>query len=60
MTAALLDLISVVPETEITRYVPIVVVFSCSSELDLNSVDAIYAVNEEDKDEDKSYLHPIL
>lgn len=29
-------------------------------ELDLNSVDAIDAVNEEDQDEDKCYLHPVL
>jgi hypothetical protein len=29
-------------------------------ELDLNAVDAVYTVDEEDQDEDKGYLHPIL
>ena len=30
------------------------------SKLQLNSIDAVYAVNEEDQDEDERNLHPIL
>jgi hypothetical protein len=41
------------------RHVPALVLVGLG-ELDLNSVDAIDAVNEKDQDEDKSYLHPIL
>lgn len=29
-------------------------------ELDLDSIDTVYAVDEEDEDEDKGYLHPVL
>jgi hypothetical protein len=39
------------------RYIP---AFLGLSELDLNPVDAIDAVDEQDKNEDEGYLHPIL
>lgn len=60
MTAALLDMISHILSRSIACYVPIIVVLGSSGELDLDSVDAVYAVNEEDKDENKRYLHPVL
>jgi hypothetical protein len=40
-------------------YIPALVLVGLSK-LDLNSVDAIDAVNEEDQDEDKGNLHSIL
>jgi hypothetical protein len=41
------------------RYVPALVLVGLG-ELDLDSVDAVYAVDEEDEDEDEGYLHPVL
>jgi hypothetical protein len=41
------------------RYEPALLLVGLGK-LDLDSVDAIDAVNEEDQDEDKGYLHPVL
>ena len=38
--------------------VPLLLVGLCK--LDLDPVDAVYAINEQDQDEDKGNLHPIL
>lgn len=34
--------------------------FVTLSELDLDTIDAVHAIDEQDQDEDKGYLHPIL
>lgn len=55
---AALDIVSVCFGSETGQNLPLLLVGL--GELELDSVDAVYAVNEENQDEDKGNLHPIL